>query len=40
MTLENLIKKKDYLTGNEAWTSDEIDLFLELEEEFARKGNF
>jgi hypothetical protein len=40
MTLETLLKKKDSITGDEPWTSDEIDLFLELEEEFARRGNF
>jgi hypothetical protein len=40
MTLEALIKKRDSITGDEPWTSDELDLFLELEEEFARRGNF
>lgn len=40
MALEDLIKRKDSFTGNENWTKDEMELFLELEEEFARRGNF
>lgn len=28
------------LTGNEELSKDEIDVVLELEEEFARRGNF
>ena len=28
------------LTGLEEFTRDEVDLVLELEEEFARRGNF
>jgi len=40
MTLENLIKKRDQFNGHESWTSDELEMFFELEEEFARRGNF
>jgi len=40
MTIENLIKMREQLTGSEPWTSDEVDLFLDLEEEFSRRGNF
>ena len=39
MTLEEL-KYKSGLTGSEELTRDEVEMLLELEEEFARKGNF
>jgi hypothetical protein len=39
MTLEEL-KYKNKLSGQERLTKDEVDLILELEEEYARRGNF
>lgn len=39
MTLED-IRNKKVLEGTEDLTKDEIDMLLELEEEYARKGNF
>jgi len=39
MSLEELKYKKG-LIGDEELTKDELDMILELEEEFARKGNF
>lgn len=39
MGLEDLRNKKA-LAGDEELTKDEIDTILEVEEEYARKGNF
>ena len=39
MNFEEL-KYKTGLTGNEELTKDEIEMILELEEDFSRKGNF
>lgn len=39
MTGEDL-KQKQGLSGNEKLTDDEVDMFLDLEEEHARRGNF
>lgn len=39
MTLEEL-KYKDKLNGKEDLTKDELDMLLDLEEEFSRRGNF
>jgi len=39
MTLEDL-KYKSGLTGNEELTKDEVEMILEHEEEFARRGSF
>lgn len=39
MSLEEL-KHSRGLTGHEELTKDDVDMLLELEEEFARRGNF
>jgi hypothetical protein len=39
MSTEDL-RYKQGLVGNENLTNDEIDMFLTLEEEHARRGNF
>jgi hypothetical protein len=39
MSFEEL-KYKTGLTGNEELTKDELEMLLELEEEFSRRGNF
>jgi hypothetical protein len=39
MTLEEL-KYKQGLMGSEQLTKDELEMLVELEEEYARKGNF
>jgi hypothetical protein len=39
MSLEDIRHKKCFV-GNEELTKDEIDTVLEVEEEYARKGNF
>jgi hypothetical protein len=39
MSLEEL-KYKQGLMGNEELTKDEVEMLLELDEEYARKGNF
>jgi len=39
MSLEEL-KYKTGLTGVEQLTKDELEMILELEEEFSRRGNF
>jgi len=39
MNFEEL-KYKNSLNGKEELTHDEIDMLLELEDEFSRKGNF
>ena len=39
MTLEEL-KYKSGLSGSEELTRDEVEMIVELEEEFARRGNF
>ena len=40
MTLKYLLKKEGVFNGSELLTHDEMDMLIELEEEFSRRGNF
>ena len=39
MTIEEL-KYKQFLKGDEKLSRDELDIIIELEEEFSRRGHF